>query len=329
MTIITAIQNSARKLNRLRRMVALYWFFHSLMAMVAALALMGVVVPALAHSSYTTELLRQFDMAWLMEITRFNRAVAGSVIAVVLMSVFIAMLGAVYLSGGAVRFLVREQWGYHIGDFHEGCGLLFWRYLRLMLYSLFFYGIVMAINGILAKVISKVWGEGMEAAPATMAGWGRTVLLVLLLGLVGTAMDYAKVRLAVDGSRKSLRAAFGSFFLVLRNPGRTMGTWLVLSLFWALFLAIYLPVANAVQAATMSSILLLIVWQQVYVLCRVWLRMMSWGAAAEWDPTLRPRRFEPEEPALVPAVAAAEPPTMEAGAEADLPATDTPEEPAV
>lgn len=328
MTIVTAIQNAARKLNLLRRMVVLYWFFHSLISLLAALSLMGVVVPALSHSTYTTELLRQFDMAWLMEITRFSRELAGSVFAVLLMSVVIAMLGAVYLSGGAVRFLVREQWGYHIGDFHEGCGLMFWRYLRLMLYSLFFYVIVLAINGILAKVIQKVWGDGMEAAPATMAGWGRTALLILLLGLVGTAMDYAKVRLAVDGSRKSLRAAFGSLWLVLRNPGRTLGTWLVLSALWALFLAIYLPIANAVPAATMPSILLLIVWQQIYVLCRIWLRMLAWGAAAEWDPTLRPRKYEPDEPSPVPAMVGAAPPPLEASTAADLPA-DTPEEPSI
>jgi len=327
MTIYTALTNAAGKLRRLRRMVILYWFFHSLMAMVAALALMGVVVPPLSHSNYTTELMRQFDMGWLMEISRIARPYSGSLIAVLLMSACITLLGAVYLSGGAIRFLVREHWGYHIGDFHEGCGLMFWRYLRLSIYSLFFYAIVMAINGTLAKLINKAWGEGMEAAPATRAGWVRSTILILLLGLVSTAMDYAKVRLAIDGSRKSLRAAFGSVWLVLRNPGRTLGTWLVLSLIWALFLALYLPFANAIQATGMASILLLILGQQLYVLCRVWLRMMSWGAAAEWNPTLRPRKFDPEEPSLVPAMAAAEPPALQAGAEAELPATDTPEEP--
>jgi hypothetical protein len=140
-----------------------------------------------------------------------------------------------------------------------------------------------------------------------------------MLGLVGTAMDYAKVRLAVDGSRKSLRAAFASIWLVIRNPGRTLGTWLVLALFWALFLAVYLPVANAVQTSAMTSIVLLIVWQQVYVLCRIWLRMMAWGAAAEWDPTLRPRQYPPEEPELVAVQAEPAPPAFEAGASVDPP----------
>jgi len=319
MNPIQALKNSFARLGRLWQMVVLYWFLQTLAAALVALPLAGTAIPSLAHSRYTADLLKQFDLMWVMELMFATKGLPALIIApVAVCAVLLALLSAVWLAGGAVRMLTQRG-PYTIAAFHQGAGLYFYRYLRLALISLLFYAIACVPGGIVSAVANKLWGEGMEAAPLAIAGWVKSGLQIVLCGLVATAMDYAKVRLAVDGSRSSFLAALGSLRLVLANLGTTMGVWLVLLVVSAAAVAVYLPVANALPGTAMGPILLLFFWQQVYVLVRVTLRLASWGAAAELDPYLRPPVPEPPPaPAFEQVPVAAGPPEVEAGAEAPI-----------
>jgi hypothetical protein len=304
MTITRAISNAARRVNSRKRMIALYWFTQVVLAALAALPLLGIAVPVLAHSGYASELLKQFDVMFLVEAVRLNTGVAKVLFPIYPFIILITMTAGVFLAGGAVKLMVREAIVYSPGEFWSGCGEYFWRFFRLMLYSLFFYGLASALAGGVGKAAGRIWGEGIEEAPIVMAGWAADTLLIFLCGIVSTAMDYAKVRLVSDESRKSLRACVASLWLVLRNP-RVLGAWLVLAVFWILFTLVYQPVANSIAATTMPVIVLLAIWQQLYILARVWLRFLSWGTAVEFDPAVRPPRLPPEEfvPMVVPEVA--------------------------
>lgn len=318
MTIFQAIRGAAGRVSLRKRMMVAYWFFHTLMAALVALPLMGAVSATLGHSRYGAELLRGFDFSGMVELIQYDHGSQFTVLTPALMlTLFLLMLGSIFLAGGAVKMLVYDGPDYSPRMFYEGCGRYFWRFLRLALYSLFFYGIALAVRGLLLKASNKVWGEGMESHQTILAGWAISALLLVLLGVVNTAMDYAKVRLVVDDSRKSLRACFGSMNLVLTNLGKTMGVWLVLTLFYVVFLSIYIPLANMLQDGGAGALVPLIVLQQLYVFSRVWLRMLAWGSAAELDPFVRPKPELPPEPVLVPVPAAPQPPELSAGAEAE------------
>lgn len=301
MTITQAIANAARRASSRKRMIALYWFTYTILAALAALPLLGVAVPMLAHSGYASDLLKQFDVVFLFEAMQAHSGLSGALISAYPVVLFMTLTAAVFLAGGAVKLMVHDEMVYSPREFWAGCGEYFWRFFRLMLYSLIFYGIASALSGGVKKAAAKIWGEGLEGAPIVMATWAANALLLFLWGIVSTAMDYAKVRLVTDESRKSLRACAGSLWLVLKNP-RALGAWLILALLWILFTLIYQPVANRIPATTMPLIVLLAIWQQIYVVGRVWLRFVSWGVAAELDPVLRPRPLPPED--FVPVIAA-------------------------
>jgi hypothetical protein len=296
MLATTALASAFRRTASRKRMVVLYWFSHTLCAAVAALPLLGVIIPQTAHSRYGAEMLRQFDLMYLAELINSARdAMAGVAVLPLLLAFFLALLGSIFLAGGAVKLLVREDARYSPAEFWEGCGRYFWRFLRLAIYSLFFYTIALSLSGAINKLAEKLWGEGMLEQPLVHAEWARQILLMVLCGFVSTAMDLAKVRLVTDDSRRSLRACFGSVKLALRHFGTVFCVWLGLGLAGALATWLYVTLANRVNAVTMGPILGLFVLQQVYVATRVWLRMMSWGAAASLDPVLRPPA--PPEPA--------------------------------
>ncbi len=135
---------------------------------------------------------------------------------------------------------------------------------------------------------NALWGEGLEARPLVWANHARLVLLIVAAGLVSTAMDFAKVRLALSDSRQSLRACLGSLRLVWRNPGVMFWLWACFAAAQALAAVLYVGLANRLESGGAAALAALVVAQQIYVMLRVGLRFAAWGAAAELDPILRP-----------------------------------------
>jgi hypothetical protein len=282
---------------RRKRMLALYWFFHTLCAMGAALPLMAAAVPQLGRSRLGDELLRQFDLAWLAEISAAaGEAAAPAVIFAALVAAATLLLGAVFLAGGAAPLLAREEEPYSPEEFWRNAGRNFWPYLRLSLYSLVLYAAAFAAAGLLTRGAEALWGEGLEAKPLALAGYARLALLVVLFGLVSTAMDFAKVRLALSGTRQSLRACLGSVRLAWRNPGVVFWLWACFAAAAAAAAYAFVELAARLETRGTAWVAPLVLLQQAYVLARIWLRFAAWGAAAELDPILRPLPASEPEP---------------------------------
>lgn len=312
-----AVSNAAGRVAGRKRVWFLYWFYYTVISAIAAAAAGSFLSSNLGHSRYGAELLREFDPMWLMETFAPDRLnipeTFGGAFAV---SAFLALLGSVYLAGGAIAMLAGGE-RYTPARFHEACGRHFWRFLRLFLLGLVFAGIALALGGLVSRAADRIWGEGMEERPLVIAGWIRTALTALLLGLVVTVFDYAKVRLVIGESRRTVRAAFASWGLVLRNLGRTMGAWAIVSVLALLFLALYITASGWIPARTMPSILLLVAVQQCFIFARIWTRLMLWGAAIELDGAIRRKPAPPEEPVFAPAPQSPAPPEPEMGAEAE------------
>ncbi len=286
---------------RRKRMLALYWFFHTLCALVAALPLMGAVVPELGRSRLGDELMRQFDLAWLAEIYTASGAAAPAVFFAMVAASAILLIGAVYLAAGAVAVLAQDEPAYSQETFWRNAGRNFWPFLRLSLYSLIPYGAAFAAAGLWQRGAQAIWGEGLEARPLVLAGYVRLALLIVLFGLISTAMDFAKVRLALSGSRQSLRACFASLRLAARNLGVVFWLWACFAATGAALAWVYVELALRLEAGGAALFALLVLLQQAYVLVRIGLRFAAWGAAAELDPILRPLPAPEPSPALVPA----------------------------
>jgi hypothetical protein len=314
MTLTTALSFGARRVAMYKGLWALLWLVFTALAMVFVIPAVAALTPLTRLPEAGPKYLPGFDLGFAVEwATRISPGASGTLMALGLGLAGIIVMVHVLVSGGAMHRLV------HGGRVLDGAGLYFWRYLRLAAYSIPFYGIALAVFAGWNKAADKMWGEGLEAKPLMLAEWSGQVLLIVMLGFVVTVFDYAKVRLAVDGSRKSLRAALDSARLVGGNLGRTMGGWAAVTVAGVLFFVLWRTVENAVESRTLGSVLLLLVVQQIYVLSRVWVRLMYWGVAIEVDAGLR---LPPEEETGVPAAVPSGPTPREAGAEAEPPETE-------
>lgn len=130
-------------------------------------------------------------------------------------------------------------------------------------------------------------------------GWSWAALVLLLFLFVNMVFDYAKIRLVVEDSRKSLRAALGSFGLVWRNLGLTTFTYALVAVVAVVVLLAYVGVCGWIPRHRGYWLLV----QQAYLRVRMGVRLLFFASQTEvylWltkPPELPPA---PTEPAAAP-----------------------------
>jgi len=313
MTAFQAFGRGWTAAGRSKVALVLMWFVYALITRIAAIPALIWLIAPLAHSRTADQLLARFDIGWLGDLgapaTNAGAAIGGAAA----FTAVVTWLIAVLFAGGVLRML-NERWTrFSFPRFMGAAGEYFWRILRLSLFGLVCYALVVALGRAPVWLARRIWGHGMEAWPIGVAGIVSSVLTLLLLGWMATVLDYAKVRLVSDESRRSFRTLLHSFAFVWRHFGVTMGIWLLNALLFALAGVAYLKASNAIHATGAWTILLLIVVQQAFIFFRTAQRVAVWGAAlAVYDALKEP----PLESEFVAARTGGLPPELRTGAQA-------------
>ena len=268
-------------------MLLVFYAAATLPAVIGAAVVMTVPFNSLGRSTWAIALGNNLDASWIAELIAQSTVPALPILAAVVGLAGLAGILQLFLLGGTLQiFGVGEP--FTAAAFFGGCGRHFWRLVRLALFSLIFFVAAGAIGAGLNMAGLKIWGEGSEASPLIYWSWFRIVALACMLGLCSLAFDYAAIRLAVEDSRKSVRAYLGAFRLVWRARFRTVGLYFVLWLVVLLFFGAYLGVAQLVPQTSLVLVFLLFLVRQVTVLARVWCRLLFYSAQCALYRDLRP-----------------------------------------
>jgi len=106
----------------------LYWLFHTAMALTVAIPLAGTAIGMVAKTKYGDELLRDFDLMFLMEAL-YRAGSTGWPLYSGAAALLVLFIGVIYLNGGALNVLRRQEEAYSHALFWQGAGLYFWRFL--------------------------------------------------------------------------------------------------------------------------------------------------------------------------------------------------------
>jgi len=153
----------------------------------------------------------------------------------------------------------------------------FFRFVRLavmagVLYLLIFLG-ARWLFGLIEDAMRNVTVE-RTALGWTLAGF---VLVCLLLAVVRTAFDYAKVAVVLEDRRSSLGAALSGFGFVARHPVKTLGLFVVFTVGGLLLLWLYSALAPTAGPASWLGVGLALVLGQLALATRLGLRLATLG----------------------------------------------------
>lgn len=288
MTISEALRGGIRALNGRKRLW--FWFYGvtTIWAVAIAAPAIGVLFSSLGESEWAERMAGNFDLQWIAEVAAQKGGLPFLPLLVTAAAVFaISAIAHVFLLGGAIQlFCARQE--FTLGGFFEGCGRHFWRFVRLALVSALFYAVVWGVNRGLARVGEKIWGEGSEATPLMYWGWGRTAVLLALVGLTGLIFDYARIKLVAADSRKAFRGAIGAVRFVFANFRKTAGLYVVVWAIALVLLAAYYGVSRVLTQTSLGPVALLFLVRQAMVLAKGWTQLLFYASGAEMYAALTP-----------------------------------------
>ncbi len=266
------------------RLWAVNFLFALLIAAPAAFLLIGHA----GHSLSAGSVLNKLDVHWLTDLSSRFLDAAPAVVGLLIAAACLYLLLAVFLNGAIIGSLNRPGARTTLaGFFHDG-GLYFWRFFRLLLFSIPVYLLALAIFFPLLRILLQLLQRRATTEwPVLVAGNIRILFLLLLLGLVSMFFDYVKIGLATSGRQSVLKEAWLTLKFLRGRFFRAWGLYLLAGLAFILLTLFYLEVARLLPKGRPWLVLVFFLWQQLYILGRQASRVLFFATELEFTKQFR------------------------------------------
>jgi hypothetical protein len=261
----------------------LLWAWSLILSLPLALPAWSWLLAGTSRAPETDLLLQRFSFAALADLVRTDPSIRWLVPAFVA-TALVAIVGQALAGGGLIEVLTAEDERPFPHRFFRGAGHFFWRFLRVGVYAWIGCGVAVALIAMAFEPLSVVLGE-LVWEPAAYLGLAVELLLVAAaLLLVTIAFDFARIRMALDDSRRALRSLFSSLWFVISHPIATGGVFLVVAVALTAVYAAYAAFRASMPSNSWGLILLMAVAQQLTVIAAAWLRVaLLGGELAVWE----------------------------------------------
>lgn len=271
MTLTANLKNASRAALQWRLLVI--WLAAALLPTLLLAAPMWSSLSAILDQSVRApELARSLDVLALAdiiaELKRNSLSLqAGGIAAVVLTLLLSPLLTGVIVTAGraAETASFRQLFAGAVSEYP--------RMFRMLLWAVVPLGLAMAIGGAAADSAERF---AEQASLESVAGnWSlfANVLGVFLLALANLTLDAGRAQLAIDRRRSSaVKAWWRGLKLLLRRPGATFGSYLLLTIAGLLVAALFALARFNVAGSNGLLLLAGFVLAQLVVLAMAWMR---------------------------------------------------------
>jgi hypothetical protein len=271
------------------KMTTLLYVVNLLLAIPLALACRSVLSDGLGSSLAPSNLMSGLDYTVWQDFSNIHAqelsAVIGQLSWVLLLSMFINT----FLSGGILSELRARRDKFSASSFFAGCGNYFLRFFRLFLifgvslcvFAAFMFVIVGgAVSALIENATSEITDYWVRV--------GGAVLFLIPVILLLMIADYAKIRVVVNGDRSMLKTAWRATKFVLDRLLRTFSLEMLMLLIPLILFAVYLKIDLAIGMTTGTTILVMFVIQQLFLLSRAWTKVFFFAGEMALYLSLQP-----------------------------------------
>lgn len=276
MRALALTRRGLRRAGREWRLALLLWLTHFVVALIALAPVAAALVAALGESPEGDLLLDHPSLALVVDLLRqapeFGARLAPALVA----ALAVAWAGGALLAGGVLEILVTDDQRPLLHRFGRGAGKFAGRFLRLGLVASLAALIAAALlAGPLFALRSSLETTGPEGMRLALGPAGLLVALAAMTA-VQMALDLARVRIARDDRRDTMRALLGGTATLLRHPLRTFGVWGWNALGRAATFLLVTLIAGALGGGSVIALAALLLVQQAGFLLRAGLRVALW-----------------------------------------------------
>jgi hypothetical protein len=266
-----------------RRLAVRLWAINLIFSLFAGGPLFFLMINHMSHSFSGERALQKLDLFWLGDFVYRFMDFSPGLLGIIVLAVVLYLILAVFLNGGIIGCLNRAEAKTTLADFFHDCGLYFWRFFRQFLLSIpvylislaIFFPLLRATLGIISRRATTEW-------PALIVSNLRFLALVLLLGAMSMFFDYVKIGLVTGGRKKVLKETWLTLKFFGQHFFKAWGLYLLAGLVFVMLTFFYLEIARIIPKNRPLLVLLVFLWQQIYILCRQWSKVLFFATELEF-----------------------------------------------
>lgn len=236
----------------------------------------------------------QLDAAWLIDFINnqfngFSPASVGLQMGLLLLVAGVLYLTAnLFFTGGILAVFARPVERFSLRKFCEGGGAYWWRFARLFLIALIFYGLLLVAYFLASQPINKAAKQATMAGPIIAKRWLLLLALLMGFGLINMVFDYARIRTVQHEARRMWRVTFEAWRFCLAYVWRTTCLYLLLAALGLVLFGVCVWVRNAVPQASWLNVTLAFGLGQLAIVARLWTRLALFAGQADLHQRLAP-----------------------------------------
>jgi hypothetical protein len=256
------------------RMLVLLWFSYFLFSLLIVAPFYFLLESQFSRSLLGEKLFGGVGLLWLGDLIYKFQDIPPLLSGCMIGTSILFLLFLVFLNGGIIGRIAAGEEKLTLGNFFGDCGRYFGRFFRVLLISLVGYFLIFGILGRFISIPFRIWSRGASTQWTTLLSSSfRLVILLLLFSIVKMFFDYVKVTLVVEDSRKTVRTTLRNCGFLGRRFFKAWSLFLLVGLLFIVSTILYLAVAKALPKTGIGP-LSLFLWQQAYIIMRLWITIL-------------------------------------------------------
>ena len=230
----------------------------------------------------------KLDAVWFIDVVNSQfPGVAVETVASQVGVVFVVM-GVCYLllntllTGGVIGIFNSADGLFTMRKFWGEAGAYFWRFFRLTLISLIFYGAAVGIFALLRWPIKNAQEQASTFESVIYKKWAAMALLALLFAFINMVFDYAKIgtvaRSGRGDSKGMFRETFRAFRFAFRNFFNAFGLYLIIGLVGLALFIVFNSLRWSVDQSSAGRVSLTNILEQIAITELMWTRLIFYAA---------------------------------------------------
>jgi hypothetical protein len=281
------------------KMVWLLWLVNILFASVIYFTFSSFLTRTLSDRAAAQNFLKTFDMNTFFELTTHHGREVNTIVSLGIFLLISYIFASVFLNGGILFTLIhptKTNAKKRLAPlFFQGAGKFFGRFFRLLIYSLILWFVVIIAVSLLHMILSSFTEGNPNEALLFYLILVRVAVALFLVFMVKMILDYARIKIVIEDSRKIFYSLFQAMGFVFRKWWSTLAIYYLYLLTAAAIAVFFWLVQEVIETHSLLPILISFLIGQIFILSRGWIKVGLQSAQMAFYKKTPPGRLEDKE----------------------------------
>lgn len=261
--------------NKKIKMAAYLWAFNFLFSLVVIAPLYFLLQKEFSRSLLEDQMAKGNDLLiWMGDFIFKIRELYPALLGWILVPLVLYLFFNIFLSGGIIGRIAASHQKINLANFLSDCGKYFFRFFRVFLIFLIGFFIFFGVVYRLISAVFELWTKNASTEwPLIFVSNFKFLIALLLFSIIRMFFDYVKIRLVMEDSKKTIRSTLLNFGFLGKRFFKAWILYLLVGLVAFIIFIVYFLVHRIFPQGGFL-ILLLFVWQQLYIFSRMWTKML-------------------------------------------------------